>query len=239
MRSKHCQTCQHCVRRYDHHCPWIENCVGERNHRWFVLYLAVQLVVLLWGLYMAWWVVIFIHHHNLGCPAVPVDIIALNVLVPLLFKISLIWTHSSECTVKSHTGLASVTLPPGSCGWGATVCSWEQRRRWLSCPWPCFSSWALTYTWCPWIPPHGSSCLDTESLTSNTAVRTKTLLTAEPCAISGASSAFGNRWFGSMCISSKATIRFNFLGWTHWMEVYVLVEIASNLLLPFHFESDS
>ncbi|KAJ3605266.1 hypothetical protein NHX12_027316 [Muraenolepis orangiensis] len=54
MRSKHCQTCQHCVRRYDHHCPWIENCVGERNHRWFVLYLAVQLLVLLWGLHMAW-----------------------------------------------------------------------------------------------------------------------------------------------------------------------------------------
>lgn len=56
MRSKHCQTCQHCVRRYDHHCPWIENCVGERNHRWFVLYLAVQLLVLLWGLHIAWWV---------------------------------------------------------------------------------------------------------------------------------------------------------------------------------------
>ncbi|XP_048876694.1 palmitoyltransferase ZDHHC12-B isoform X1 [Brienomyrus brachyistius] len=54
MRAKHCQTCQHCVRRYDHHCPWIENCVGERNHRWFVLYLAVQLLVLVWGLHMAW-----------------------------------------------------------------------------------------------------------------------------------------------------------------------------------------
>ncbi|KAG7253357.1 hypothetical protein CRUP_020528 [Coryphaenoides rupestris] len=32
----------------------LQNCVGERNHRWFVLYLAVQLLVLLWGLHMAW-----------------------------------------------------------------------------------------------------------------------------------------------------------------------------------------
>ncbi|KAG7476783.1 hypothetical protein MATL_G00086420 [Megalops atlanticus] len=54
MRAKHCQTCQHCIRRYDHHCPWIENCVGERNHRWFILYLCVQLLASIWGLYMAW-----------------------------------------------------------------------------------------------------------------------------------------------------------------------------------------
>ncbi|XP_054854505.1 palmitoyltransferase ZDHHC12 [Eublepharis macularius] len=54
MRAKHCQTCQQCVRRYDHHCPWIENCVGERNHPLFIVYLAVQLVVLLWALQVAW-----------------------------------------------------------------------------------------------------------------------------------------------------------------------------------------
>nr|XP_030142664.3 palmitoyltransferase ZDHHC12 [Taeniopygia guttata] len=54
MRAKHCRLCQHCVRRYDHHCPWLENCVGERNHPLFIVYLSVQLVVLLWGGHVAW-----------------------------------------------------------------------------------------------------------------------------------------------------------------------------------------
>lgn len=53
MRAKHCQACKHCVHRFDHHCPWIENCVGERNHRWFVVYLLVQQLALLWALHIA------------------------------------------------------------------------------------------------------------------------------------------------------------------------------------------
>lgn len=54
MRARHCKSCQRCVRRYDHHCPWIENCVGEKNHRVFVLFLALQLLVLLWALRIGW-----------------------------------------------------------------------------------------------------------------------------------------------------------------------------------------
>ncbi|XP_021502679.1 palmitoyltransferase ZDHHC12 isoform X3 [Meriones unguiculatus] len=53
LRARHCRDCRRCVRRYDHHCPWMENCVGERNHPLFVAFLALQLVVLLWGLCLA------------------------------------------------------------------------------------------------------------------------------------------------------------------------------------------
>ncbi|KOS43262.1 hypothetical protein ACN38_g5831 [Penicillium nordicum] len=40
LRSRHCRRCGRCVAKHDHHCPWIDNCVGANNLRHFVLYIV-------------------------------------------------------------------------------------------------------------------------------------------------------------------------------------------------------
>ncbi|XP_075994293.1 palmitoyltransferase ZDHHC23-B [Genypterus blacodes] len=49
-RAGHCRICGVCVLRLDHHCVWINSCVGQANHRNFLLTLVFFLSTSLYGI---------------------------------------------------------------------------------------------------------------------------------------------------------------------------------------------
>lgn len=53
LRARHCRECKHCVRKFDHHCPWVANCIGEKNHRWFWIFLTYECCLIVWAIYLS------------------------------------------------------------------------------------------------------------------------------------------------------------------------------------------
>ena len=53
VKIKHCHICKKCIDGFDHHCNWIDNCVGEKNSALFMIFVFVTIINLGFSYYVS------------------------------------------------------------------------------------------------------------------------------------------------------------------------------------------
>ena len=52
--------CLPSLQQFDHHCPWVDNCIGKRNYKYFFFFVTSLTLFILSG--FAWGIVSIILH---------------------------------------------------------------------------------------------------------------------------------------------------------------------------------
>lgn len=112
-RCSHCSVCNNCVEVFDHHCPWVDNCIGKQNYRYFFFFIFLLSIHILFVISQT---VVFVMKHsgkpiNKIIPPIIILIISALALFPVvglaLFHMGLVAlgrTTNEQVTGKFGSG---------------------------------------------------------------------------------------------------------------------------------------
>ena len=103
LDSKHCWDCNKCVANFDHHCPWLNTCIGTRNYVWF--YISIWSFLVMLGTSSTAGCLVLVEHTKQAQNPLGIDVIYIWVIGVILSVINISLCFLDLTLVVFHTYL--------------------------------------------------------------------------------------------------------------------------------------